>query len=169
MFGKAQNILTAMTLLVLTIFLTGCGDIAPETKLETARANADSCVEPTDVMRKNHMDFVLHQRDKTVYDGIRTTQHSLKSCVNCHVPAEEKGKPVNYLTDDHDLNPDHFCATCHLYVGVKINCFECHSDNPASAAPVDSTHAASNISTIPSLNATLNTPLNTSKGGTTYE
>ena len=157
MFGKAQNILAAMTLLALTLLMVGCGDTAPVPKLETARAKAEACVEPTDVMRKNHMDFVLHQRDKTMHNGIRTTRHSLKACVNCHVPAEQNGKPVNYLTDDHDLNPDHFCATCHLYVGVKLDCFECHSDNPAGAAPVDSTHAA------------LNTSLNTNNGGTTYE
>ncbi len=142
MFGKVQNILATITLLALTSVLVGCGDIAPEVDLETAKAKAVSCVEPTDVMRKDHMDFILHQRDETMYKGIRTKKHSLKECINCHVPEEKNGKPVNYLTDDHKLNPEHFCATCHLYVGVVPNCFECHSDNPEGAAPADSTHAS---------------------------
>ena len=25
-------------------------------------------------------------------------------------------------------DPDHFCAGCHLYASVKIDCFECHAD-----------------------------------------
>jgi hypothetical protein len=34
-------------------------------------AKGEKCVEPTDVMRSNHMEFILHQRDKTVHQGIQ--------------------------------------------------------------------------------------------------
>jgi len=39
------------------------------------KSKADSqeaCVEPTDLMRKEHYMFLLHQRDETVVDGVRT-------------------------------------------------------------------------------------------------
>jgi len=70
--------------------------------------NAEMCVEPTEVMRRDHMKFLLHQRDATVIDGIRTEKYSLVGCINCHNPS--------------------FCAGCHLYTSVKIDCFECHAD-----------------------------------------
>ena len=49
------------------------------------------CVEPTEVMRKYHMDFLLHQRDKTVHQGIRTKNHSLVNCIDCHVQKNTQG------------------------------------------------------------------------------
>ncbi len=145
MFGKVHNVLALAAIIGLTALLTGCGDTAPEPRVETAKAKAEHCVEPTDVMRRNHMEFILHERDETMYEGVRSSKHSFKGCINCHVPASDaSGKPVNYLTADHHLNPEHFCATCHAYVGVTLDCFECHSDNPEGAAPSDSTHAALN-------------------------
>lgn len=148
MFGKVQMVLASASLLLMTVFLQGCENTPPQSKLEVAKAKSEKCVEPTDVMRKDHMDFIMHQRDETMHRGIRTSKHSFKECINCHVPAEENGKPVNYLADDHKLNPDHFCATCHAYVGVKIDCFECHSDNPAGPAPADQNHAGLNASPV---------------------
>ena len=38
-------------------------------------AKGEQCVEPTDVMRRQHMQFILHQRDLTVHEGIRTEKH----------------------------------------------------------------------------------------------
>ena len=40
-------------------------------------AHAEHCVEPTEIMRRNHMDFLLHQRDETVLKGVRTQKYSL--------------------------------------------------------------------------------------------
>ena len=90
--------------------------------------NVQQCVEPTDVMRRNHMNFLQHQRDKTVLDGIRTKKYSLTGCINCHAQAGEDGKIVRAE------NPEYFCTTCHQYASVKIDCFECHSDQPAAKA-----------------------------------
>jgi len=86
------------------------------------------CVEPTDIMRRDHMKFLLKQRDATVLDGIRTGKYSLTGCINCHAQAAEDGKIVRAV------DPEFFCTTCHLYTSVKIDCFECHSDRPAVTA-----------------------------------
>ena len=83
---------------------------------------ATQCVEPTEVMRRDHMKFLLHQRDATVIEGIRSEKYSLVGCVNCHNPSVENEKIVRYE------DPEHFCAGCHLYTSVTIDCFECHAD-----------------------------------------
>jgi hypothetical protein len=79
---------------------------------------AEQCVEPTEVMRRDHMKFILHQRDETMHRGIRTSKHSLKNCVDCHAD------PVTGSV----LGKDGFCATCHQYAAVTIDCFSCHTD-----------------------------------------
>jgi len=84
----------------------------------------EKCVEPTDEMRRNHMNKILHQRDRTMHDGIRTTQHSLKNCVDCH--ADPKTNSV--------LGKDGFCESCHRYAAVSMDCFECHSSSPRKQA-----------------------------------
>lgn len=93
-----------------------------------AKENADPttlCVEPVADMRKNHMEYILHQRDDTLRTGIRTSKHSLKACISCHnAPSEKDGKVASI--DD----ADHFCSTCHTFAAVKIDCFECHADKP---------------------------------------
>jgi hypothetical protein len=83
----------------------------------------DKCVRPEEVMRRDHMKFILHQRDKTMHEGIRTTQYSLKNCVDCH--ADAKTGSV--------LGKDGFCESCHAYAAVKLDCFECHSASREAA------------------------------------
>ena len=80
----------------------------------------EKCVEPTEDMRRNHMKYILHQRDKTMHQGIRTTRHSLKNCVDCH--ADPATNSV--------LGQDGFCESCHVYASVKIDCFSCHTGSP---------------------------------------
>lgn len=84
----------------------------------------DACVEPTDVMRRSHFKFILHQRDETMHRGIRTRKHSLKNCISCHVSKDDKGAyiPVN--------EEGQFCESCHEYAAVTIDCFECHATVP---------------------------------------
>ena len=91
-------------------------------------ANATSCVEPTDIMRRYHMDFLMHQRDATVIDGIRTKKHSLTGCIDCHNPRIAGQEAVRYE------DPQHFCAGCHGFTGIKIDCFECHSDRASETS-----------------------------------
>ena len=90
--------------------------------------DAQKCVEPADVMRRNHMKFLSHQRDETVLDGIRTKKYSLTGCIDCHAQTAVDGKIVRAEDSEY------FCTTCHEYASVKIDCFECHSDRPAASA-----------------------------------
>lgn len=87
-------------------------------------AQLENCVEPTEYMRRNHMELIRHQRDTTVYGGIRSTKHSLAGCVNCHVGYDADRQPL-------PVNGDHqFCAACHSYAAVTLNCFDCHATVP---------------------------------------
>jgi hypothetical protein len=94
-------------------------------------ATLDSCVEPTDFMRRNHMEVIKHQRDETVHNGIRSTKHSLAGCVECHasrsaegavIPVDEKGQ---------------FCEACHAFAAVGMNCFDCHATVPSHGERAD--------------------------------
>lgn len=84
---------------------------------------AGNCVEPTEVMRREHRKLLLQQRERTVRLGVRTRAHSLAGCVECH--ASSKTGSV--------LGPEGFCQSCHDYAGVKADCFGCHSPKPAGA------------------------------------
>jgi len=88
---------------------------------------AEKCVEPTEVMRRDHMNFILHQRDDTMHRGIRTSKHSLKNCVDCH--ADPKTGSV--------LGKNGFCESCHQYAAVAIDCFSCHTDKATPPAKAE--------------------------------
>lgn len=101
---------------------------------------ADKCIRPTEFMRKNHMHLLEHKRDQTVRQGIRTKDASLQGCVDCHTKNDEKGTPIP--VDDKGQ----FCSTCHEYVAVKLDCFECHRTTPdtpdqAASIPVIPAHS----------------------------
>jgi hypothetical protein len=98
------------------------GNIVPPPK-------GEQCVEPTADMRANHMKYLLHKRDLTMHNGIRTRQHSLVECINCHATPDNSGK-VTRIFDD---SGKHFCASCHRAASVKLDCFECHADRPVSS------------------------------------
>ncbi len=85
-----------------------------------------------ELMRRHHMDLMIHKRDRTVHDGIRTQKHSLKACIACHVVYGEDQKPVSYK------NPKHFCRTCHDYAAVSVDCFQCHASKPPSIVELES-------------------------------
>ena len=116
--------LTLIPALLVMFLLTGNMAIADVPAPEIPRGEGDKCVEPTDVMRRDHMEFILHQRDETMYKGIRTKQHSFKECISCHVVKDDTGKPVNHKSEKH------FCNSCHSYASVKIDCFDCHASTP---------------------------------------
>jgi hypothetical protein len=116
-------------------FLAAAASLAaPETARAPSRVplpvieagTGERCVEETAFMRRNHMELLRHQRDRTVHDGIRTTKHSLANCVTCHA-SRKTGRVTG---------ADGFCASCHSYAGVTLDCFECHADKPAATAAV---------------------------------
>jgi len=115
------------TLLMAASLMVSAGASAPV----VPTGKGEQCVEPTADMRKNHMEYLLHQRDKTMHQGIRTKQHSLKECINCHVQANKTG---DYPSVHGANSEQHFCDSCHSYAAVKIDCFECHADRPESTS-----------------------------------
>ena len=89
------------------------------------KGKGNSCIAPTDFMRRNHMNLLKHDRDETVHFGNRQVKASLKECVSCHAVNGVDNKPITVE------NPKHFCRACHDYAAVKIDCFECHASRPA--------------------------------------
>ena len=87
----------------------------------------DACVEPLPIIRRDHMKFLLHQRDDTVHEGIRGARHSLVGCIDCHASKDEEGRWARIDAAGQ------FCASCHDYASVKIDCFGCHAALPTMA------------------------------------
>lgn len=123
-----QTFVTLATLIVWPVLSFADLPVVPKAK---EMANPETkCVAPVDVMRKNHMDFLLHQRDDTLRLGIRTEKnkgYSLKECIACHNAPGMDGN-VARVTER-----EHFCSACHSYAAVKIDCFDCHADKPMNA------------------------------------
>ncbi len=116
-------------LLGIVLGLQGCSQEPPQVRLGTQAAamqkEGKGCVEPTEVMRARHMDFLFHQRDATLHAGIRTVKHSLNACVACHSTQDAHGKPVPINAEGQ------FCQACHAYASVSLDCFDCHATKPA--------------------------------------
>jgi len=109
---------------LLTVALAVAGFAAAEEKRARRVAvpvvkieNGEACVAPTAEMRRDHMNMLLRQRDRTLRQGIRETRFSLKNCVDCHA-SRETGSV---------LGKDGFCSSCHTYAAVSMDCFECHT------------------------------------------
>ena len=125
-----------MLLGIVTPGLAG-DSLLPEVPEAQARfSEAQGCVEPTADMRVNHMEYILHKRDETMHEGIRTKQHSLVECINCHVSPAPDAPRVS--------SEKHFCNSCHTYAAVKIDCFQCHADRPVKTS---GTHSLSSTAT----------------------
>ncbi|MCB1506420.1 MAG: hypothetical protein KDJ47_15695 [Hyphomicrobiaceae bacterium] len=115
-----------------------------------AKGQGDKCVAPTDWMRRNHMKGLMHHRQRTVHEGIRTPQFDLNRCIDCHQVKGDDGKPVT-VSDSR-----HFCRTCHDYAAVKLDCFECHASRPGETTTTGglegSPHGAPGAGDVASLN-----------------
>jgi hypothetical protein len=127
--GAPARWLLLLALAVLTLVATVPGRAAGEGSGSAATASADRCVEDTAFMRRNHMELLKHQRVLTVRDGIRTVRHSLANCVACHAD-KETGSVVGV----NSQGKKGFCAGCHGFVGVQLDCFDCHATRPKVAA-----------------------------------
>ena len=127
-----MHILLALSMLAgMPTFVWAGGDsllpVVPEAQYRYSETQG--CVEPTAEMRRNHMEYILHQRDETMYRGIRTKQYSLEECINCHVSAAPDAP--RYSSEEH------FCNSCHAYAAVRIDCFQCHADRPVKTGNPD--------------------------------
>jgi hypothetical protein len=118
---------------VLTVVLTVAGFADAEEKRARRVAvpvvkieKGEACVAPTKEMRRDHMNMLLLQRDRTLRQGFRESRFSLKNCVDCHA-SRQTGSV---------LGNEGFCSSCHTYASVSMDCFECHT-------PLRQTRAAS--------------------------
>ena len=125
-FAKHLVILVGLTALPMLSNAGELGPVPPKAKMKAS--DKTECVEPVGDMRKNHMEFLKHKRDLTMREGVRTKQHSLTECIDCHVTPNDKGEFARIGDDEH------FCSSCHNYAAVKVDCFDCHSDLPEDAA-----------------------------------
>lgn len=119
-------ILPAALLLVMPGYADDNGPVIPPATY------GDQCVADTDIMRKEHMSLLNHQRDETVIEGIRGEPFSLVSCVNCHAQNDNGGQPIRIDAKGQ------FCESCHTYAAVKIDCFTCHAALPEENAVIGS-------------------------------
>ena len=115
-------------LLLAGLLLNACDSSIPlQLNLAPARAKAQHCVEPNANIRRKHAQYLNQHRAATVIHGIRTQKYSLNACINCHIdPTRQDGSAIHYADNDH------FCTSCHRYVGVVLDCFQCHADRPAA-------------------------------------
>jgi hypothetical protein len=104
----------------------------PKPVIEKARG--EQCVADPAFMRLNHMDLLKHQRNETVHRGVRDPRASLKGCIECHASS---------ATGSVAAAPTDFCASCHGYAAVKVDCFECHASKPAATAALPANHPGS--------------------------
>ena len=121
-----MHILHLLKTLSVAVLLLAAMAAQAEVTLPQVITGDGQCVEPVEDMRKNHMEYILHQRDETMHEGIRTSKHSFKQCISCHAVKDDNGEFV------HVYDSKHFCVTCHEYASVSIDCFQCHADTPRS-------------------------------------
>ncbi|MGI9310451.1 MAG: Hdr-like menaquinol oxidoreductase cytochrome c subunit [bacterium] len=112
----------ATLVLTVTVMATARAELP-----ELPRGKGEQCVEPTDVMRRSHMDFLFHQRDAVVRDGARAARHSLVQCIECHAQRDAAG---DFIPIDA---PGQFCDGCHAFAAVEMDCFGCHATTPDDA------------------------------------
>lgn len=123
-FLRLIYVLIGFTLLSNSVLI---GTASAETPFPTIHEPTDEslkCIQPEDEMRRNHMNYILHQRDITMHQGIRTETDSLAKCIDCHVEPDSNGEIAGIESNEH------FCTSCHQYASVQIDCFQCHADRP---------------------------------------
>ncbi|HUW97584.1 MAG TPA: hypothetical protein VMV40_01915 [Acidiferrobacter sp.] len=82
------------------------------------------CVLPTAEIRRDHRMLLRAVREEMVRHKTGNPADRLTNCISCHVQKNAAGKfiPVNAHGQ--------FCQACHVYAGVKPDCFVCHAAVP---------------------------------------
>lgn len=117
--------IAGMLLLALWLPAATAGERTPRPAIVIDKPG--QCVADTATMRRDHMKLLMHQRERTMHEGIRTRQHSLNGCIECH--ASSKTGSV--------LGENGFCQSCHSYAGVSLDCFECHQARVKAVKPAN--------------------------------
>lgn len=129
--GKILTGLVLFVLIILSPFIFNAtqasGQAKPEPSLDTPKIQAltgKKCIEPAEVMRKEHMQLLNQWRDAALRDGNtvyvngegKTFEISLQNtCLDCH------------------SNQEQFCAACHNYTSEKPYCWDCHISEKGAA------------------------------------
>ena len=126
---KTGNLMTRFFRLIYVLigFTLVSTSALAETPFPTVHEPSDEslkCIHDEDEMRRNHMNYILHERDETMHEGVRNEPGSLVACIDCHVEPNAQGEIA-----DIDSN-EYFCNSCHQYASVQIDCFQCHADRP---------------------------------------
>lgn len=125
--NRFSHISIALAGLVLLFPFNGFAE-TPVPTIHEPEGEGIKCVKPEEEMKRNHMNYILHQRDATMQKGIRANieneGYSLAECIDCHVEPNEQGEIASHKSEEH------FCNACHSYASVTIDCFECHADRP---------------------------------------
>jgi predicted CXXCH cytochrome family protein len=126
---STDSTIRRLTVLVLAVFAAGAQadpnwrENGNSEAAQMARSGGQ-CVRETGWMRRHHMALLKHDRDLTVVQGVREIDGSLAECVSCHVNTGTQGGFVPVNTGDE------FCAGCHQFAGVMLDCFQCHATVP---------------------------------------
>jgi len=113
------------SLLLAVVLAAAAGAVGAAQLAEGSKAlEAKSCIRPADDMRRNHMEYITHDRDLVVHKGIRDVDGSLAGCVECHAGREADGSAIPVNAEGQ------FCSGCHEYTGTSITCFQCHRKVP---------------------------------------
>ncbi len=121
--NRAMRVMGILAAGALVAFASGAFGDSAVTQGSRA-AGLTACVAPTDDMRRNHMEYLKHQRDRTVHQGVRGSKFSLSGCVDCHAAVQgAEAVPINA--------EDQFCKGCHDFASVSIDCFHCHRGIPS--------------------------------------
>lgn len=81
------------------------------------------CIEPLEIIRKDHMRILDVFRDEVVREG-KTDYHATTGKVWPHM------KLTGTCLSCHTKKAD-FCDRCHTYAGEEPYCFDCHLDRVA--------------------------------------
>ena len=114
--------------LVIALLALGANLVCAEVpKPVIAIAKPGQCIAPVEEMRRNHMDMLRHQRDRTLRLGEREAKVSLNACIDCHA-SRDNGSVLG--------DKENFCQGCHAYAAVKLDCFECHQAKAKKTAEI---------------------------------
>ena len=117
--GKILTLLiVGIGLLLFPVFYTaGKAPKAPVPVLAAKAKEAKECIEPSSLMRTQHMKILDAWRSEAVRENDRLYRSSTgkiydkslqNTCMSCH------------------SNKSQFCDQCHNYVGAKPFCWDCH-------------------------------------------
>ena len=74
MINLDRNSIAGLIALFLTLLSSTGAAVADVVTPEVPMGRGAQCVEPIEIMRRDHFEFIKHQRDQTVYHGIRGTR-----------------------------------------------------------------------------------------------